>query len=56
MIERITLTRAEADDLALDLASWAESMECDGEGDHPWVDQMQRHARMLTDKLAGRIE
>lgn len=57
MREQITLTAKEADGLAQDLNGWAECLESDpGGGDHPWIEEMQAHARLLRDKLMGRSE
>ncbi len=55
MIERITLDRKEAETLAEDLEGWSEVMEAESTGEHPWIEDMQRHARLLRDKLLARI-
>jgi len=52
--DQITLSRHEAEEVANDLDGWATVL--DSEGEHPWCEDMLRHARMLRDKLLGRIE
>ena len=53
MKEKITIDSRDAEALIQDLEGWAETLE--SEGEHPWVEDMQRHARMLRDKLLGRV-
>jgi len=55
MKETITLSRREAEEMAFDLTCWAEVLEGDNALTE-WQDDMQRHAQLLRDKLAGRIE
>ncbi len=54
MKEQITLSRKEAELLTQDLAAWATVLE--GDGVETWPEEMYKHARILEDKLAGRIE
>lgn len=57
MKQSITLSDKDAETLIADLNGWAETLASDPGGyEHPWVEEMMAHARMLTDKLAGRIE
>lgn len=58
MTEQSKLDRKDAETLAEDLEGWAEMLEAEAgdDGEHPWAEDMQRHARMLRDKLLARIE
>jgi hypothetical protein len=53
MKEQITLDRKEAEHIAMDFEQWAEVLESDPGGGHPWIEDFQRHAQFLRDKLAG---
>jgi hypothetical protein len=57
MKEQIILDSREAEEIAEDFEGWAEVYESDpGSDGHPWAETMLKHARLLRDKLAGRIE
>jgi hypothetical protein len=56
MKEQITLTRHEAEEIAGDLDGWAQVLESDPGGEHPWIEEMVRHARLLRDKMLVRVE
>lgn len=55
MKESITLVRKEAETIMQDLQDWAEILEMGTECD-PWCETMFEHARLIRDKLAGRID
>ncbi len=56
MKDTIQLSCKEAEEIAQDFEQWAEVLESDPGGGHPWIEDFLRHARTLRDKLAGRVE